>query len=454
MSHGGVRGMLRAGSALGLLILVSTQANAGGFALREQSAYGQGASFAGIAAGGALSSMFWNPATMTQFDGKTLEMDASGIFPKASHSYTASTLAAAFGALNPAFRNGVDNSGESALVPSSYASYQLTDKLWLGLSVNSPFGLSVAFPSAWAGATYGEGADVKSFNFQPAIAYKFNDWISVAVGAQIQYMKVGYDQLGIVPARPPTIRMANLSGAGYGFGFTAGLTLTPTPTTRIGVGYRSAINQKISGTLDTGGLALSTPGSIETTLNLPDMVTVGLRQGIGDRFTLLAGFEWSNWSRIGTAVVTTPSGGTATLVGNPVALPFQYSDGYFYSLGGEYIVDPTLTLRAGIAFEKSPITDRVRTPRLPDNDRMWYSAGLSYKPPQFAGVTMDLGYSFIQVKDTPINLGPGSGNPWGTAATSPVYVGSVDSHIHILSFGFRYQWDAAPAPKKTALITK
>jgi len=453
MSAGGVKVALRASSALGLLVLIATQANAGGFALREQSAAGQGSSFAGVAAGGALSSMFWNPAIMTQFAGKTMEMDASAVIPKASQSYTSSSLATSLGALNPGYRNGVDNSGDSAFVPSSYGSYQLTDKIWLGLSVNSPFGLSVAFPQAWAGATYGQGADVKSFNFQPAIAYKFNNWISIAVGAQIQYMKVGYDQLGIIPGLPPTIRMANLSGSGYGFGFTAGLTLTPTPTTTIGIGYRSAINQKISGTLDTGGLAGSTPGSIETTLNLPDTVTVGLRQGIGDRFTLLAGFEWSNWSRIGTAVVTTASGGTATLVGSPVQLPFQYSDGYFYSLGGEYIVDPTLTLRAGIAFEKSPITDAVRTPRLPDNDRMWYSAGLSYKPPQFRGVTMDLGYSYIDAKDTPINLGPGSGNPWGTGATSPVYVGSVDSHIHVLSFGFRYQWDA-PEVRKTALITK
>jgi long-chain fatty acid transport protein len=452
MSYGGVQGLLRASSALGLFLLIGTQANAGGFALREQSAYGQGTSFAGIAAGGALSSMFWNPATMTQFSGKAFESDVSAVLPKSTQSYTSSTLATGLGALG--FARGVENSAENAVVPSSYSSWQLTDQLWLGLSINAPFGLSVSFPTAWAGATYGQGADVKSYNFQPAIAYKINNWISVAVGAQIQYMKVGYDQLGIVPGLPPTIRMASLSGDGVAFGFTAGVTLTPTPTTTIGVGYRSALNQKIEGTLDTGGLPASTPGSISTTLNLPDMITVGLRQRIGDRFTLLAGFEWTNWSRIGTAVVNTPSGGTATLLGNSVALPFQYSDGYFYSLGGEYIVDPSWTVRAGIAFEQSPITDSVRTPRLPDNDRMWYSVGLGYKPPQFHGVTVDLGYSFIDVKDTSLNLGPGSGNPWGTSATSPVYVGSAESHIHILSLGFRYQWDAEPAPRKTALITK
>lgn len=446
MSYGGVKGLMRAGSALGLLIIASTQANAGGFALREQGAYGQGVSFAGVAAGGALSSMFWNPATMTQYYGKAFEVDAAVIIPKASHSYTASTLASS--PLGPlGYNRTVSDSGDDGIVPASYSSWQINERLWVGLSVNSPFGLSVSLPGAWAGAGYGQSADVKSFNFQPAIAYKISDMVSVAVGAQVQYMTVDYDALAAAGASPT---IANLSGKGMGYGFTAGVTITPTPTTTIGVGYRSAINQKINGTLRTG-VAAGTPGSVSTTLNLPDMVTVGLRQRIGDRFTLLAGFEWSNWSRIGTSVVTTPSGGTALIGVSSVVLPFQYSDGYFYSLGGEYVINPSWTVRAGIAFEKSPITDSVRTPRLPDNDRMWYSAGLSYKPPQFAGVTVDLGYSFIDLKDTSLNLGPGTGNPWTN--TTGTYTGSVDSTIHILSFGFRYQWDD-PAPKKTALVTK
>ncbi|MEI4927655.1 outer membrane protein transport protein, partial [Klebsiella pneumoniae] len=62
------------------------QANAGGFALREQSAYGQGTSFAGVAAGGALSSMFWNPATLTQVPGIQSESDVAGILGYAAHT--------------------------------------------------------------------------------------------------------------------------------------------------------------------------------------------------------------------------------------------------------------------------------------------------------------------------------------------------------------------------------
>ena len=60
-------------TSIGVLLVTASLANAGAFAVREQSAYGQGSSFAGIAAGGALSAMYWNPAIITQFNGKTIE---------------------------------------------------------------------------------------------------------------------------------------------------------------------------------------------------------------------------------------------------------------------------------------------------------------------------------------------------------------------------------------------
>jgi long-chain fatty acid transport protein len=443
MSGRRVKSLLLACSGIGALFAATVDANAGSFALREQSAYGQGSSFAGIAAGGALSSMYWNPAAITQFDGKAFESDITGIIPNVSHSYSNSSLASGpLGTLIPGYRNGVDNSGNAALLPAMYVSWQLNPQLWAGLSINSPFGSSVNFPQIWAGAGYGQNTDIKTYNVAPTLAYKINDMISVAVGVQVQYMTVAY---AVAAPGFPTGNMASISGNGYSYGYTLGATITPTPTTKIGIGYRSALNQKIDGDLTTTGIPGSSAGGVNVGLNLPGILTVGLRQGIGDRFTLLAGVEWTNWSRIGTANLLTSAGAPATIGPTAVTFPFQYSDGWFYSLGGEYVVDPTLKLRAGIAFEKSPITDGVRTPRLPDNDRMWYSVGASYKVPQFRGVTADLGYSFINTKDTPLNLGPGSGNPWSNG--TGFYVGSVSSHTSIFSLAVRYQWDdAAPAP--------
>ncbi|MDI1345667.1 MAG: outer membrane protein transport protein [Pseudolabrys sp.] len=442
MLRGRIKSILLGCTSLGVLLVTAAAANAGGFALREQSAYGQGSSFAGIAAGGALSSMFWNPATITQFNGKTVEQVITGIMPYSSNSITTATgSSSTFGTPG--------NQGMDALVPAGYSSWQVNEKLWVGMSVNAPFGLGVHFPqvnAASSGAS-GNSAKVETYNFAPTVAYKINDMISVAVGLQAQYLKASYDiYLGAAPS------IGSLNGAGWGFGWTAGVTLTPLPKTTIGIGYRSAIDQKVNGNLVTNTTPFSTPGSVNLTLPLPDMVTVGLRQGIGDRFTLLAGIEWSGWSRIGRVPVWQGNGAAATVGGAALAFPFNYRDGWYYSLGGEYKLDSAWTVRAGIAFERTPISDDVRTIRIPDNDRMWYSVGASYKPAAIKGMTFDLGYSFIDVKTASLCLGAAVGcasNPW-SSGLGAAYLGSVKSTINIISISARYQWDADPVVVKQA----
>jgi long-chain fatty acid transport protein len=426
MSFRGVKAVLLACSGIGVLLAATADANAGGLAVREQSAWGQGSSFAGVAAGGSLSAMFWNPATMTQMPGIQSELVLTGIMPYSANSPTAAGPFLGLG--------GTGDTATDALVPAGYFSYQLNPNLWLGMSVNSPFGLSVSFPISWAGAEYAAGSSyLKTYNATPSLAYRINDMISVGVGVQIQYAKADLSNCFKAPC--PFGPLAELSGHDWGYGFTAGVTLTPTPTTTVGIGYRSGINQKIDGTL-----AVSTGASfnVNTTINLPDIVSAGLRQRLTPQWTALATVEWTNWSRIGTSNVN--SGG-ATLV----PLPFQYKDGWLFSVGAEYMWSEQLKLRGGVGYEISPITDQVRIPLLPDNDRFWLSVGGTYKlTPK---MSFDLAYSHLFVKSTHIDVSAASGNPWFTGVT---YIGDVSSHVDIISVAMKYRWDnPAPAPTST-----
>jgi long-chain fatty acid transport protein len=437
---------LRAGTALGLLVFTVAQANAGGFAIREQSAYWQGTSFAGAAAGGALSSMFWNPATMTQVPGIQSESAVTWVLPYASHTPLAgSTMAGA-----PFNLPGAPNSAEDGFVPASYMSYQLNPNIWLGLAINAPFGLTVSFPDRWAGRNYAGDSTLKTYNATPTIAWRINSWLSVGAGVQIQYATASLASgLSTTPGL-----FAKIEGNGWSYGFVAGATFTPTPTTSIGIGYRSGMDQDIEGTLSTSIAPLggTTAGTVNTTLRLPDTVTLGIRQSIGPQWTVMGTAEWSNWSRIGTATITAP-GGPATIGGIAATLPFQYDDGWFFSVGSEYKWSERLTLRSGIGYEISPITDQVRTPRLPDNDRLWLSVGASWEI--WRGFTADLAYSHLWVKDPSINISAASGNPWFNPAVPINYIGDVSAHVDILSIGIRYRWDTAvAAPAKAPLITK
>jgi long-chain fatty acid transport protein len=453
----------RAAGALGILVIATGVAHAGAFAVREQSAYGLGSAYAGIAAGGSLSSMFWNPATMTQFKGLQSESVITGIFPYATNTPgTGNTLtpAAGFG--------GTGNIGINAVVPASYYSYQIRPDLWIGVSLTSPFGLSEHFPDNFAGRNYAGDADLKSFNGAPAIAYRVNDWLSVAAGLQVQWMHVNLVQgIGPLPAIPGLFAglpasIGTLRGDGWGFGYTLGATFTPWSTTTIGVGYRSAINQKINGSLilPSPVLALnavlpSSPGSVNTSLNLPGTLTVSLRQQLTPQWAALGTFEWTNWSRIGTSPIMQPSGSQATTLGNPVAIAFQYHDGWLASAGAEYKWNDALTVRAGVGFERSPISDQVRVPLLPDNDRTWLALGGTWNiTPRIA---LDLAYSHVFVKSTSISVV--SGNPSFTQGCIPGigcvafnYNGTVDSHLDIVSVGLKYRWDAPAAPAR--VITK
>jgi long-chain fatty acid transport protein len=429
MSRRGWVGVLRAGTALGLLVIASTQAHAGGFAVREQSVYGQGSSFAGVAAGGALSSMFWNPATMTQVPGIVSESDVSAIFPFSSNHPTGGTLTAL------GFP-GTSNVAQATPLPAGYTSYQWTPNLWLGLSINAPFGLSTNFPDFWAGRNYAGQALLKTYNATPSIAWQINDWIAVGAGVQVQYAKASLETGLNAGGLPPVGVQATVRGKGWAVGATAGLTLTPTPTTTIGLGWRSALDQKIDGELVTSStLPFTTTGSVSTTVNLPDIVSLGIRQRLDPRWTLLGTVEWSNWSRIGTSNVVQPNGSLATVLTHPVTIPFQYRDGWFFSGGAEYICTDRLTLRGGLAYEISPVTDQVRIPLVPDNDRFWASVGATWQVVK--GVHFDVAYSHVWVKDTSINIV--AGNP--SFIPGLPYTGTVDSHVDILSVALVVRMD-------------
>jgi long-chain fatty acid transport protein len=405
--------------------VVASDASTGAFAVHEQSVSGQGASYAGVAAGGTLSSMFWNPATITQQSGKSMENGFSGIISKTSQGGVGGG-----GALTAS----ASNTAKNALVPSGYSSWQLSDRFWVGLGTNGAYGVAAEFPKTWAGAAYAQDSQMKSYNVNPVAAMKVTDWLSVGLGLQIQYMDIRFENF-----QGAAVSNLRLEGTGWGFGFTAGATFTPFRGTQIGIGYRSAIDQDLKGDM-TNGIGLASNGAIKATVKLPDIVTLGLRQRVGERTTLMAGVEWTNWSRIGGVAVTQANGAAALgPTGAAIMLPFNYRDSFMYSFGVEYALRDDLTLRAGFAYETTPIPDSVRTPRLADSDRTWYSIGSSYRLPQFPGLAVDLAYTYIDVAAAPIAITAASGNPWFSAAAG-AYTGTADSSSHIVSLAVRYQW--------------
>lgn len=414
--------------------LTAGTASAGSFALREQSARGQGQAFAGAAAGQAgLGSMYWNPATMAAFEGFQVEMNLSGIFPYSDITPTTGTSPFLLGA------GGTASTGDIALdaaLPAGYVSYQLDDDVWIGLGLNTPFGLETKNPPNAPGQIYARTSEVISYNITPTIAWQVNDWLALGAGIEAMYFKTRLTQaMGIMP----NAASADLQGDSWGVGFTLGFTLTPMDGTTIGVGYRSQIKQSLTGDINFGAPVSTSLGTlpagrydVKSDLTLPDQITVGLSQDLTDDLTLNAGFEWTNWSVFNNFPVVGTSGITNGV--EITDLPFEYDDGYYVSLGLEYDWTQQFTIRGGLGYEWSPISTRNRDLRLPDSNRIHASIGGSYNWTE--NLSLDFAYEHIfTTGDTDIKLD--SDNPHYAGLP---YFGDVDSRVDIVSASLRYRF--------------
>jgi long-chain fatty acid transport protein len=421
-----MKGMLRAALAASVSV-IATSAFAGGFINSSQSSVFNGMAYAGAAASGSSSAatLFYNPATMTRFRGLTL--DTNYTFGLPSSKATGTTNLGSFGRPTSA------NYDMNYFVPASYVVYQINDRLWAGLSINSTYGNSTKASRDWVGSLGASTTKLRVITATPSLAYKINDMISIGGGVQIQYTSarqtVNLSALGVGGAG---IEKAD----GWALGFTLGANFTPMKGTDIGIGWRSFTDQEVSGDTRFGAATSSTS---KGKLNLPNRVNVSLRQAINERFDLLASVEWQNWGRIGHTRLNNPPPGPGAALG---VLPFGYKDGWMFALGGEYKATQQLTLRAGIGYEISPVTDQVRRISLPDSDRLWLSAGLSYDVSE--RFTVNASYSYLHFQKAPIRQ---------TIATGVVFTGESKQNAHLLSIGLTSRW-GAPPKKEQPLVRK
>lgn len=418
-----------------------SKVQAGSFAIRAgQSSEGLGMSYAGAASGGiGLGAMSWNPATITGFPGRTSQWNFTGIFPRASYNLI-STNALLFGGPNV---EAGEIGGEGVFVPASYSAYQINDRLWIGLTSTAPWGLrSKPENQNYAGQIYGRSSKVSSINLAPTIGYAVTDWLSVGAAFQGQYFKTNLKQALPIPGLYPS---SILRGNDIGFGYRLGATLKPWEGGVFGIGYRSSIRHELQGELllpvTISPLLRTGRNPIRANLNLPDSLTFGFSQKINEQWQVHVGTEWTNWSRFRRIPVQ--------LAGLDVpfsSLNFEYQDSWYFSGGVEYAWNPNLTLRAGIGYELSPVSDRVRSLRISDNDRLWLSTGFGYQWND--QIRIDASYAHLFVKDAPVQVVPGNPDyrPTANPVTTTTYIGEAKPSIDVVSLSLTYLWDKPAAP--------
>jgi long-chain fatty acid transport protein len=391
-----------AGVLAAVLAAAGGQAGASGFYLTEQSVSSVGRATAGQAVIAAdAATVVSNPAGMTELGSVQVMAGVNVLLPKTSfhnRGSSAATPGTAGAALSYGGGSGGNPFGAEAL-PNAYAAMPLPlpgSDLWLGLGVAVPFGLSLDYGSDWFGRYDSIESSLSTVDVAIVAAYRVFEWLSVGGGLNVQSIDVR-----LTSAVPDTLAVGGpsvasdgrnvLKGDDVSLGFNAGILARPMPGTRIGIHYRSAITHTLKGRASTSGLggelaAANASADAKADIHLPDIVSVGVAQAAGGRFTLLGEVQWFNWSRF-EEVRVRPQGGAGAGAGELV-LPQDYSDAWAVALGGEYRVSDDLGLRAGFRYETTPTSDRFRSTGVPEGNN--YSAGIGLSYWLLDGVAIDL----------------------------------------------------------------
>ncbi len=441
------------------LALVGAGAQAAGFQLNETSASGLGTAFAGGAAEAADASTLWsNAAGLARLGESQVSGTLHLITPSLKFRNAGSTAAT-----GQVLGGSGGDAGGMVPVPNFYAAKPLDNGLAIGLGVTAPWGLVTEYDDGWLGRFQAIKSGIETLNLNPTVAWKASDRVSVGLGLNVQHMKAEFTNQvnyagallgaavlnGVVPGSPAFAAIAaaagglessaRVKGSDNAYGWNAGLLFDLDERSRIGVGYRSSMKYRISGTARFDNPAVSAPLAalaagvnaaalfdtpITSDVEIPAVLNVSYFTRLGDRWDLMADAQWTQWSTIENLTFVRANG---TVLQNT---PENFRNTWKLALGANYRTSPQWTLRGGIALDKSPVQRAFLTPRLPDGDRTWLTLGARYTAnPK---LTVDVGAAYLFVKKSSIDANGGS-----TAANGLIN-GYYDSRTVILSAQLNY----------------
>ncbi|HQN64614.1 MAG TPA: outer membrane protein transport protein [Methylophilus sp.] len=407
-------------------------AQAAGFALIEQSGSGMGNAYAGASAVAEdASTIFFNPAGMTYIQGTQAVGALHLIKPSAEFNNQGSVAANSVFApavFRPLGGDGGD-AGDLAFVPNFYFKTDITDQLQFGVGVNAPFGLKTEYDKDWLGRFQGIKSEVKTVNINPALAFKVNDQLSVGFGISAMWIEAKLTSAVNLGAAE---RFSKVKGDDWGFGFNLGAIYQVTPDTRLGVAYRSKVEQHLDGDVKFSTSTFPTLNSdVKADVTLPETFSVSAFSRMNDTWDLMADVTWTRWSQFKELAIYRDSG-------TPLTKTIENWDNTLrYSVGVNYHYSDTIKLRAGLAYDEEAIKDEYRTVRIPGNDRKWLALGASWQVSPTS--KFDVGYAHLFISDAKID-----DNQTAISATSPFSKGRVkgeyDGSVDILSLQYTHNF--------------
>ncbi|EJM59225.1 outer membrane protein transport protein [Pseudomonas sp. GM48] len=373
------------------ILSVSTSASANGIALNEQSASSAGTAYAGRSSSALdASTIFGNPAGLTKL--KRAEISGGAAVVSVSDDISDAQSSA------PGTNKG--DSVPLGVVPFAYMSTPLDDRFSIGIGLYAPSGLINDYESGFQGRYHGSYSTTREITLQPTIAWRINDYVSIGGGPTINRFNAklqNYLATGALNNGQDTL--VTIKGDDTALGYNVGVLFDLSDATRWGINYHSKVSYELKGHTEVSGSPSVIPldGNYDNKIDLtmPESVDTSITHHFNSRWTGYLGTTWKRWSRI-KKVEAVNSGlsplGQAAGLGS-VTEEMNWHDTWSTAVGASLQLNQQWLLRAGYAYDPSPIGNADRSVRVPVGNRQAVTLGGAYSPN--SDLTIDFAYGYL-----------------------------------------------------------
>ncbi|WP_260258908.1 outer membrane protein transport protein [Vibrio intestinalis] len=391
------KSLLSIAVACGLMATTGT-ASAAGFQLAEYSATGLGRAYAGEAAIADNASSQWrNPALLMDLEGTQISTGAIYVDPNIDISGTSMYTPDPRLPAQP-YEAKSDDFAHDAVIPNLYISHKYNEKVAIGFALGTNYGMETALGSDFGAANHGNEAYVYSIEANINAAYQLTE--AVSIGAGLRYIDAeGHFGAQASKNMPDITGLAGtplkyMAGDDTAWAWQVGTVWQINDTNRLGFTYKSEVDLTLEGYAKGLGFNPTDPqahknGSLD--LALPATAELASYHQLNDKVAIHASINWTDWSSFKELRAEFPDGT------NELIKEENWEDNFRYAIGATYQVDSKLSLRTGIAYDESAVSEEHRTATIPETDRLWLSIGAGYQWSE--QLSLDAGFTYIMAKD-------------------------------------------------------
>jgi long-chain fatty acid transport protein len=408
-----------------MFLTANSLSHGAGFLIYEHGAAAMAMGGAFIAVANDPTAIFHNPAGLAWLEGTQINFGATFITSVGDLSLPNYAL------VDPTYAT-VKREKRWFYPPTFYISHKISERIVAGFGFFTPYGLGITWPENYPLKYISIRDDMKTFFFNPTVAFKVNENFSLGFGVSYIYSTLEFELVehaesnldpslsGLPIAVPYTIDIPLvLEATGHAWGLNAG-ALYKGENFSVGFNWRSGFKMEYDGDLALSApdvdvtipspydqifpagtaealelaIKMGTPsegGARIPEFNFPHILGVGLAFNLTESLTLSTDVHYLLWSAYDKFTVEVDVPGF-----EDKDVDENWKDSFLFRGGLEYNLNESIALRAGFLYDQTPQPDETVDPILPDANRWAVTGGFGYKS---GGFVLNVAYQYEPFQD-------------------------------------------------------